>query len=169
MTLSATSTTVVICFQISIFAESYTPCILWLLASGWLWFAFKLVSLQSHIHLPRNRSAHAPVVICFQISIFAESYTPQTYEEHGHLRLWFAFKLVSLQSHIHRRCYGDGASRVVICFQISIFAESYTPLKRKSFLCAELWFAFKLVSLQSHIHQEVSSSEVVMSCDLLSN
>ena len=41
------------------------------------------------------------VVICFQISIFAESYTPPPIEAD---EPW-----------------------VVICFQISIFAESYTP------------------------------------------
>ena len=43
--------------------------------------------------------------------------------------LWFAFKLVSLQSHIHHVLTIAHIHDVVICFQISIFAESYTPLR----------------------------------------
>ena len=118
---------VVICFQISIFAESYTPHASPFPFHSPLWFAFKLVSLQSHIHPYYLFDYQAYVVICFQISIFAESYTPILKHLHGTVKLWFAFKLVSLQSHIHPQCYRNHPDVVVICFQISIFAESYTP------------------------------------------
>ena len=53
---------VVICFQISIFAESYTP--------------------RRYFYVKRNY-----VVICFQISIFAESYTPLTFDGELHVVL----------------------------------------------------------------------------------
>ena len=58
---------------------------------------------------------------------------------------------------------------VVICFQISIFAESYTPKIMSVFICTLLWFAFKLVSLQSHIHLHEVDGNDAASCDLLSN
>ena len=163
------NTLVVICFQISIFAESYTPHLIYLSIKCVLWFAFKLVSLQSHIHPWRFGWRWLTVVICFQISIFAESYTPSNRFRTWAWPLWFAFKLVSLQSHIHP---GDVAALhqfVVICFQISIFAESYTPNLQRGRLSELLWFAFKLVSLQSHIHRKVEQSFRWRSCDLLSN
>ena len=212
---------VVICFQISIFAESYT-----LLTNryNWeilLWFAFKLVSLQSHIHLCYISQivhlvvicfqisifaesytlslaiygttayvvicfqisifaesytlqsffywAKRGVVICFQISIFAESYTLSSFYNKASASLWFAFKLVSLQSHIHFFVFLSSAERVVICFQISIFAESYTLWCCNLFWRWLLWFAFKLVSLQSHIHSVKSVNTSTSGCDLLSN
>ena len=142
-----------ICFQISIFAESYTPVLAQVHAQCMLWFAFKLVSLQSHIHRQTHFCHPISVVICFQISIFAESYTPLHIRQHLAILLWFAFKLVSLQSHIHRALRQSQLTCVVICFQISIFAESYTPGREWWSARKRLWFAFKLVSLQSHIHQ----------------
>ena len=141
-----------ICFQISIFAESYTPRCSHSLLPPSLWFAFKLVSLQSHIHQAESDFHFLAVVICFQISIFAESYTPHGINMLSDLLLWFAFKLVSLQSHIHRLTVVGTINGVVICFQISIFAESYTPTNSCIIMATALWFAFKLVSLQSHIH-----------------
>ena len=143
---------VVICFQISIFAESYTPNIAYSNHLDSLWFAFKLVSLQSHIHHDWQVLHRPDVVICFQISIFAESYTPLLWKGTMTEELWFAFKLVSLQSHIHQTYKSYYWWIVVICFQISIFAESYTPKSFRENSCKGLWFAFKLVSLQSHIH-----------------
>ena len=135
---------VVICFQISIFAESYTP----------VW-GFHITSLF--------------VVICFQISIFAESYTPRHFNSDESILLWFAFKLVSLQSHIHPGRWAIQHLLVVICFQISIFAESYTPGESELVTLDVLWFAFKLVSLQSHIHPKRQQPQPVLCCDLLSN
>ena len=158
-----------ICFQISIFAESYTPSSTYMYIGNLLWFAFKLVSLQSHIHQKKKREAMPPVVICFQISIFAESYTPMVREAAPVTVLWFAFKLVSLQSHIHPVSCLQIAFIVVICFQISIFAESYTPQTEISACLNWLWFAFKLVSLQSHIHRNNSKVKREYGCDLLSN
>ena len=158
-----------ICFQISIFAESYTPVFLVISHTASLWFAFKLVSLQSHIHLLLADGTNLFVVICFQISIFAESYTPCTVVRNLDNPLWFAFKLVSLQSHIHLFIALGSISLVVICFQISIFAESYTPSAWSGCNPHLLWFAFKLVSLQSHIHPPSVRIAEVVRCDLLSN
>ena len=184
-----------ICFQISIFAESYTPLSIQPSSVTQLWFAFKLVSLQSHIHRKKAVSLQPFVVICFQISIFAESYTPWVLRCVLTLSLWFAFKLVSLQSHIHPwtlkaagglvvicfqiSIFAESYTpsfvqiarhlHVVICFQISIFAESYTPSCKKSPKNLMLWFAFKLVSLQSHIHLFCRVGCHKLSCDLLSN
>ena len=158
-----------ICFQISIFAESYTPSMSCFISSSRLWFAFKLVSLQSHIHQVPKGKAILMVVICFQISIFAESYTPPLVRRGKPNQLWFAFKLVSLQSHIHRSYFVCHGASVVICFQISIFAESYTPKTDEGTRHTELWFAFKLVSLQSHIHLSVEARRWCFRCDLLSN
>ena len=158
-----------ICFQISIFAESYTPLFAGLTFELLLWFAFKLVSLQSHIHHVLEDTETDNVVICFQISIFAESYTPNSIVICLISSLWFAFKLVSLQSHIHRIIKARIPYSVVICFQISIFAESYTPAHPVSGRASPLWFAFKLVSLQSHIHLSHADEQHLGGCDLLSN
>ena len=158
-----------ICFQISIFAESHTLLVLSTHSRFLLWFAFKLVSLQSHIHLLINNCLYFLVVICFQISIFAESHTLKQSEQKGIEVLWFAFKLVSLQSHIHFDDCLNSFFLVVICFQISIFAESHTLMVLLSILALMLWFAFKLVSLQSHIHWIPAEELTKPSCDLLSN
>ena len=158
-----------ICFQISIFAESYTPEGTTEDTTIMLWFAFKLVSLQSHIHPWTSLVSPSIVVICFQISIFAESYTPQDNASKQDALLWFAFKLVSLQSHIHPSGHCSAKVNVVICFQISIFAESYTPVAPLVSVPLQLWFAFKLVSLQSHIHRHLVTYLSVTCCDLLSN
>ena len=134
-----------------------------------LWFAFKLVSLQSHIHCGERTSRCLIVVICFQISIFAESHTLSNWLFTKGISLWFAFKLVSLQSHIHYDECHEYIHRVVICFQISIFAESHTLRKSPFNIARLLWFAFKLVSLQSHIHWDIINYHDEDSCDLLSN
>ena len=61
---------VVICFQISIFEPLETTFISNLTLRLWLWFAFKLVSLNhwKQLFIPKNPPE--AVVICFQISIF---------------------------------------------------------------------------------------------------
>ena len=132
-------------------------------ASPYLLSTGLLIVLASLVAVPE------PVVICFQISIFAESYTPASIRKRASSELWFAFKLVSLQSHIHPKRSISRCTRVVICFQISIFAESYTPVKCLKEFSKRLWFAFKLVSLQSHIHRKNLRSKCSSSCDLLSN
>ena len=86
-------------------------------------------------------------MICFQISIFEPLETTQQNLSHVTLKLWFAFKLVSLnhwkQPTISFKCLG----LVVICFQISIFEPLETTYATIFRPRSTLWFAFKLVSL----------------------
>ena len=112
---------VVICFQISIFEPLNTAktCVIWSRLS--LWFAFKLVSLNHWIQLTNGSFTIDAVVICFQISIF-EPLNTAHYEIHvQERRLWFAFKLVSLNHWIQLHSVYKPRKCVVICFQISIF------------------------------------------------
>ena len=87
---------VVICFQISIFEPlETTPCF----SPGMLkvlWFAFKLVSLNHWKQHNGRRNFINRVVICFQISIFEPLETTYGENIQSWYRLWFAFKLVSL-------------------------------------------------------------------------
>ena len=66
-----------------------------------------------------------PVVICFQISIFEPLKTALSIDDCKAAQLWFAFKLVSLNHWKQQSGLPFSLSRVVICFQISIFE----PLK----------------------------------------
>ena len=87
---------VVICFQISIFEPLETTNTYLASRCDWLWFAFKLVSLN---HWKQHGFMHisfGPVVICFQISIFEPLETTRHFTSWGWYVLWFAFKLVSL-------------------------------------------------------------------------
>ena len=61
---------VVICFQISIFEPLETTIRVDKSLRRWLWFAFKLVSLNHWKQHALRGAKEAPVVICFQISIF---------------------------------------------------------------------------------------------------
>ena len=87
---------VVICFQISIFepleTTRYPPCP----CCCRLWFAFKLVSLNHWKQLVLALSICCLVVICFQISIFEPLETTFAIRDNKTGKLWFAFKLVSL-------------------------------------------------------------------------
>ena len=61
------------------------------------------------------------VVICFQISIFEPLETTKKKQRKINRKLWFAFKLVSL-NHWKQQYLSDVYEEcVVICFQISIF------------------------------------------------
>ena len=86
-------------------------------------------------------------MICFQISIFEPLETTAPAKEPIAPMLWFAFKLVSLNHWKQPWLPLHPRTRVVICFQISIFE----PLETTQYLCnierEMLWFAFKLVSL----------------------
>ena len=87
------------------------------------------------------------IVICFQISIFELQKTARTLKKLLSSLLWFAFKLVSL-SYRRQLCWREYTRyKVVICFQISIFELQKTAIEGTAPLQAELWFAFKLVSL----------------------
>ena len=183
-----------ICFQISIFEPLETT--MRPLGAGVpvLWFAFKLVSLNHWKQRKRNRIHLHGVVICFQISIFEPLETTQGNRAIQHLRLWFAFKLVSLNHWKQPRSTGGFGRKVVICFQISIFEPLETTHIWQGYAVAELWFAFKLVSLnhwkqlrqpspypfpvvicfQISIFEPLETTETThalhpMRCDLLSN
>ena len=122
---------VVICFQISIFEPLGTISAFTSSASPLLWFAFKLVSLN---HWEQSMSVEPFVnfvVICFQISIFEPLGTIYRYSTNYLYRLWFAFKLVSLNhwEQYYKKIYLH--KTVVICFQISIF-EPLGTIKRNT-------------------------------------
>ena len=63
---------------------------------GWLWIAFKLVSLTYQKQWKGEECKSGIVVNCFQISIFDISETIGQYERSNGISLWIAFKLVSL-------------------------------------------------------------------------
>ena len=87
---------VVICFQISIFEPLKTASDENTHVYRWLWFAFKLVSLNHWKQLYIKYNNNQYVVICFQISIFEPLKTAITNIWSKRKPLWFAFKLVSL-------------------------------------------------------------------------
>ena len=138
---------VVICFQISIFEPLETTSTLSTAKAALLWFAFKLVSLNHWKQLSSSEIRPNSVVICFQISIFEPLETTWTYLYSNYSRLWFAFKLVSLNHWKQRLSFGNRTVLVVICFQISIFEPLETTKLQKLMPLKWLWFAFKLVSL----------------------
>ena len=112
-----------------------------------MWFAFKLVSLNHWKQLRVPIILPTPVVICFQISIFEPLETTHRCKRTTNVRLWFAFKLVSL-NHWKQLPISSGANvLVVICFQISIFDTIGNNLLIGLLVLFRLWFAFKLVSL----------------------
>ena len=61
--------------------------------------------------------------------------------------MWFAFKLVSLNHWKQQGGNQQEKQHVVICFQISIFEPLKTTTDSVSTSSLQLWFAFKLVSL----------------------
>ena len=87
---------VVICFQISIFEPLNTAIPNISNYGRRLWFAFKLVSLNHWIQHNEIILTKLLVVICFQISIFEPLNTAGFCVENDVWKLWFAFKLVSL-------------------------------------------------------------------------
>ena len=91
------------------------------------------------------------VVICFQISIFEPLNTAIGQLRITLLKLWFAFKLVSLNHWIQPLNKDLNQPLVVICFQISIFEPLNTATTVQKIRVRMLWFAFKLVSLNHWI------------------
>ena len=65
--------------------------------------------------------AKVQVVICFQISIFELQKTARYLYRKDIMKLWFAFKLVSLSYRRQLTMKKNALGLVVICFQISIF------------------------------------------------
>ena len=110
-----------ICFQISIFEPLGTIFSCFRTWDESLWFAFKLVSLNHWEQCCCVRRRIRTVVICFQISIFEPLGTITWLTASGSTKLWFAFKLVSLNHWEQWIQLDEEQERVVICFQISIF------------------------------------------------
>ena len=134
-----------------------------------LWFAFKLVSLNHWIQQRKNFNHWQTVVICFQISIFEPLNTACSVNQPSQTKLWFAFKLVSLNHWIQLNTIVIVLRLVVICFQISIFEPLNTANQMNNEFNAVLWFAFKLVSLNHWIQLLIWYQDNPKSCDLLSN
>ena len=158
-----------ICFQISIFEPLETTNPSRVTAQHELWFAFKLVSLnhwkqRKYQHQQRNQ-----VVICFQISIFEPLETTIADVLRECHKLWFAFKLVSLNHWKQLKSLWRTLFSVVICFQISIFEPLETTGSCPTVAEYLLWFAFKLVSLNHWKQQRGCISFPYDRCDLLSN
>ena len=160
---------VVICFQISIFEPLKTALIMHAGRYKLLWFAFKLVSLNHWKQQARSGCCLHSVVICFQISIFEPLKTATLVTLKQISKLWFAFKLVSLNHWKQLIILEVGYYLVVICFQISIFEPLKTAKRAERRGAKQLWFAFKLVSLNHWKQLFPASVPFPASCDLLSN
>ena len=134
-----------------------------------MWFAFKLVSLNHWKQHGGFSTYPLHVVICFQISIFEPLETTELSCLCALCALWFAFKLVSLNHWKQQKKPGFWNGYVVICFQISIFEPLETTTILRTRKHTQLWFAFKLVSL-NHWKQPVETAcRWWVCCDLLSN
>ena len=105
-------------------------------------------------------------MICFQISIFEPLETTELMMIYANMRLWFAFKLVSLNHWKQQSRKDRTRSTVVICFQISIFEPLETTTEKKIRNSNSLWFAFKLVSLNHWKQRKVIGycAETVVIC-----
>ena len=171
---------VVICLKNRTFAVSQTSCPL--TRSNWpqLWFAWKIVLLQYHKHLanPIGKTASCCdlleksyfcsitnidasllplsmlVVICLKNRTFAVSQTSNIVGGIGYTRLWFAWKIVLLQYHKHPNLRTIIVVKVVICLKNRTFAVSQTSDYWQTYSGYWLWFAWKIVLLQYHKHQQ---------------
>ena len=118
-----------ICFQISIFEPLETTFPVLPDMDDKLWFAFKLVSLNHWKQRNHLATEEVFVVICFQISIFEPLETTYCWRGTTPWKLWFAFKLVSLNHWKQQHGQPYGNHNVVICFQISIFEPLETTYR----------------------------------------
>ena len=133
------------------------------------------------------------VVICLKNRTFAVSQTALDAVKKGSEQLWFAWKIVLLQYHkqqddegnsygyscdLLEKSYfcsitnsnGNGGvwcEWVVICLKNRTFAVSQTAVRKKTYICRVLWFAWKIVLLQYHKQQIQFPPIVFESCDLL--
>ena len=158
-----------------------------------LWFAWKIVLLQYHKHLIDKYNKAVCVVICLKNRTFAVSQTSYCTNIIKLIMLWFAWKIVLLQYHKHLSFF-DGAGRiscdlleksyfcsitnifrlraknckvVVICLKNRTFAVSQTSNVHFLTNNRELWFAWKIVLLQYHKHQNGQEYVLYVCCDLL--
>ena len=95
----------------------------------------------------RTNRRPAGVVICFHFSIFEPLETAINPFLFNHLRLWFAFILVSLNHWKQLTDFLTFSTSVVICFHFSIFEPLETAFELQRQIYRMLWFAFILVSL----------------------
>ena len=114
-----------------------------------LWFAFKLVSLNHWKQLIIRTKNTLSVVICFQISIFEPLETAVLFLSMAPERLWFAFKLVSLNHWKQPVNFNSIILGVVICFQISIFE----PLETAE---------YRLLSIFQRITKEIRKIKIML-------
>ena len=169
MAKDAAYVVVVICFQISIFEPLETTRYRRFYERIELWFAFKLVSLNHWKQPNTSFMVRRNVVICFQISIFEPLETTMNHSTCYITKLWFAFKLVSLNHWKQPFPLATSSGSVVICFQISIFEPLETTLDLLVPEPVSLWFAFKLVSLNHWKQLVLFIIYPHFCCDLLSN
>ena len=193
--INHSSTSVVICWKIRIFAYWTTPLACLVHVARELWFAEKFVSLLIEQHRSRGRASGCKccdllknsylcllnntqgifwhcgqrVVICWKIRIFAYWTTPRNDFWDEDLALWFAEKFVSLLIEQHQRGIFLKTSQVVICWKIRIFAYWTTPKATLIIYQRLLWFAEKFVSLLIEQHPSDHDGHRRMSCDLLKN
>ena len=125
-----------------------------------MWFAFKLVSLNHWKQPSGELYSRDSVVICFQISIFEPLETTSRERWDSGVMLWFAFKLVSLNHWKQQKSKHPIHQLVVICFQISIFEPLETTLPVNNWMYKQLWFAFKLVSLNHWKQLQINLSRL---------
>ena len=186
---------VVNCFQMCIFARGKTTRLITWTVITWLWIAFKCVSLQeekqleflrvntwiscellSNVYLCKRKNNDASdenalvtVVNCFQMCIFARGKTTKTPSFPSAIRLWIAFKCVSLQEEKQRtlltRCpffCCELLSNVYLCKRKNNSIYNNT-------LWNKLWIAFKCVSLQEEKQLNAKTLYEMICCELLSN
>ena len=134
-----------------------------------LWFAFKLVSLNHWKQQAEYQVNGIGVVICFQISIFEPLETTRKTASVFTRKLWFAFKLVSLNH--WKQQYTEPYENQKRC---DLLSNQYlwtigNNLTNNWSVAQVLWFAFKLVSLNHWKQLQQSNVFGTKSCDLLSN
>ena len=173
---------VVICLKNRTFAVSQTSTHQNTMLLSMLWFAWKIVLLQYHKHQQEQAQNDAKVVICLKNRTFAVSQTSGSEQERQLKLLWFAWKIVLLQYHKHLsnlnkaavlccdlleksyfcsitnigRATDNCVSMVVICLKNRTFAVSQTSPEDVEVMELALWFAWKIVLLQYHKHQNIT-------------
>ena len=91
-----------------------------------------------------NVPSSSAVVICFQISIFEPLETTNGFRRVWRCKLWFAFKLVSL-NHWKQPVSGSRFEYpVVICFQISIFEPLETTFAKFNIVGVKVVICFQI-------------------------
>ena len=145
---------VVNCFQNCIFEISETSHLKKHIQYLTLWIAFKIVSLKYRKHRYLTLSTSFAVVNCFQNCIFEISETSCLFIIHITIKLWIAFKIVSLKYRKHPATAMTYCRGVVNCFQNCIFEISETSIIFWIAFCFSLWIAFKIVSLKYRKHHD---------------